>query len=92
VKNTSRRQRARSRLRQGSGAHALLQWVFSRENHLVTCELHQEGSRYLVRLLTHGDLGKVIVATFDAGLAAFQRHAAIAAELRRSGWMLVAYR
>ena len=68
----------------------LLQWVFSRENNLVTCELLQEGSRYLVRLLTHS--GKMIVATFDAGLAAFQRHAALAAELRRSGWMLVAYR
>ena len=69
---------------------ALLQWVFSRENNLVTCELLQEGSRYLVRLLTHS--GKMIVATFDAGLAAFQRHAALVAELRRSGWMLVAYR
>jgi hypothetical protein len=82
VKNLTRRQRART----------LLQWVFSRGNSLVTCELHQDGSRYLVRLLTHGDLGKALVATFDAGLAAFQRHAAIAAELRRSGWMLVAYK
>jgi hypothetical protein len=82
VKNNSRRQRPRT----------LLQWVFSRENDLVTCELHQEGSRYLVRLLTHGDVRKALVSTFDAGLAAFQGHAAIAAELRRSGWMLVAYR
>jgi hypothetical protein len=80
VKNTTRRQRART----------LLQWVFSRENHLVTCELHQIGSRFLVRLLTHS--GKILVATFDAGLAAFQRHAALADELRRGGWMLVAYR
>jgi hypothetical protein len=80
VKNTTRRQRSRT----------LLQWVFSRDNRLVTCELYQEGSQYLVRLLAHG--GKAIVATFDAGLAAFQRHAALAAELRRSGWMLVAYR
>ena len=79
MKNTSR-QRART----------LLQWVFCREEHLVTCELHQEGSQFLVRLFAHG--GKAIVATFDAGLAAFQRHAAIAAELRKSGWMLVAYR
>ncbi len=80
MKNTSRRQRART----------LLQWVFSRENTLVTCELHQDGSQYLVRLLTHS--GKAIIARFDAGLAAFQRHAAVAAELRRSGWMLVAYK
>jgi hypothetical protein len=80
VKNTSRRQHPRT----------LLQWVFSRENSLVTCELYQEGSRYLVRLLTN--TGKMLVAAFDAGLAAFQRHAALAAELRRSGWMLISYR
>jgi hypothetical protein len=80
MKNITRPERAKT----------LLQWVFSRENNLVTCELLQEGSRYLVRLLTHS--GKMIVATFDAGLAAFQRHAALAAELRRGGWMLVAYR
>ena len=80
MKNTTRPARTKT----------LLQWVFSRESNLVTCELLQEGSRYLVRLLTHG--GKVIVATFEAGLAAFQRHAALAAELRRSGWTLVAYR
>ena len=80
MKNISRRQRART----------LLQWVFSRGSSLVTCELYQEGTQYLVRLLSHG--GKAIVTTFDAGLAAFQRHAALAAELRRRGWMLVAYR
>jgi hypothetical protein len=80
VKNITRRKRSRT----------LLQWVFSRENSVVTCELLQEGSLYLVRLLTHS--GKMIVATFDAGLAAFQRHAALVSELRRSGWMLVAYR
>ena len=78
VKKTSRRQRT------------LLQWVFSRENDLVTCELLQVGGRYLVRLLTDG--GRAIIASFDAGLAAFQRHAALAAELRRAGWMLVSYR
>jgi hypothetical protein len=33
-----------------------------------------------------------MIDTFDAGLSAFQRHAALAAELRRGGWMLVAYR
>ena len=80
MKNIPRRQRVRT----------LLQWVFSRGNSLITCELYQEGSQYLVRLLSHG--GRAIVTTFDAGLAAFQRHAALVAELRRRGWMLVAYR
>jgi hypothetical protein len=78
----SRRQRART----------LLQWVFHRENDLVTCQLDQEGSRYRVRLVPHRDLRRAIVNTFDAGLSAFQRHAALAAELRRLGWNLVAYR
>jgi hypothetical protein len=73
-------------------AQTLLQWVFSRGNNLVTCELAQEGSRYCVRLFPHGGLRKALVASFDAGLSAFQGHAALAAELRRSGWMLVAYR
>ena len=77
-----RRQRART----------LLQWVIARENNLVTCELAQEGSGYCVRLSPQGSLRRAIVATFDAGLAAFQGHAALAAELRRGGWMLVAYR
>ena len=82
VKITPRRQRAQT----------LLQWVFARENNLVTCELAQEGSRYCVRLFPSGGLRNALVATFDAGLTAFQRHAAIASELRRGGWMLVAYR
>ena len=80
MKNAARRRAPRT----------LLQWVFSRDTDLVTCELHQDGSQYLVRLLAHG--GKAAVTSFDAGLAAFQRHAALAAELRRGGWMLVAYR
>ena len=80
MKTISRRQRTRT----------LLQWVFSRDNNLVACELRQDGSRFLVRVLTDG--GRAIVSSFDAGLAAFQRHAALAAELRRAGWMLVSYR
>jgi hypothetical protein len=66
--------------------------VFSRKNDLVTCTLEQEGARFRVGLLPHRDLRSAVVDTFDAGLSAFQRHAALAAELRRSGWMLVAYR
>jgi len=73
-------------------AKTLLEWVFCRENTLVTCQLEQEGSEYRVRLVPDRGLRQAIVDTFDAGLTAFQRHAALAAELRRGGWMLVAYR
>ena len=80
------------RLTRRPRARTLLEWVFCRENHVVTCQLDQEGSRYRVRLVPHRGLGKSIVNTFDAGLSAFQRHAAFVAELRHLGWMLVAYR
>ncbi len=82
MKRTSRRRTART----------LLAWVFCRENTLVTCELEQEGHQYRVRLMPHRGLRRVMIDTFNAGLSAFQRHAALAAELRRGGWMLVAYR
>jgi hypothetical protein len=45
-----------------------------------------------VRLFPPGGVRNAIVGTFDAGLTAFQGHAAVASELRRGGWMLVAYR
>ena len=70
----------------------LLQWVFRQQNQMVTCQLEREGSRYRVSLVPQQGLRSAIIATFDAGLSAFQRHAALAAELRRHGWMLVAYR
>lgn len=73
-------------------SRTLLAWVFCRENNLVTCQLEQEGDRYRVRLLPSRGLRRTVIDTFDAGLSAFQRHAALAAELRCLGWMLVAYR
>lgn len=71
---------------------------------MVTCQLDQEGSSYEVSLVPHSGsesgsesgrgsgLRSAVIGTFEAGLSAFQRHAAVAAELRRHGWMLVAYR
>jgi hypothetical protein len=73
-------------------ARTLLHWVFRSQNRIVTCQLEQKGSRYLVSLIPHRGLRSAIIGTFDAGLSAFQHHAALAAELRRHGWMLVAYR
>ncbi|HEY5617175.1 MAG TPA: hypothetical protein VIK60_04480 [Vicinamibacterales bacterium] len=73
-------------------ANPLLQWVFSRQNTIVTCRLDQRGGHYRVSLIPHRDTRKTIIDVFEEGLSAFRRHAALAAELRRAGWMLVAYR
>jgi hypothetical protein len=43
-------------------------------------------------MIPHGNMRKMIVKTFEASVTAFQRHAAVAAELRSMGWVLVAYR
>jgi hypothetical protein len=83
VRNTNRSQTART----------LLQWVFRRHNQIVTCQLDQEGDRYQVSLVPQGSrIRRALIATFDAGLSAFQGHATLAAELRRQGWAVVAYR
>ena len=37
------------------------------------------------------DFRKVVVETFDAGVAAFHRHASVAAQLRSQGWTLASY-
>jgi hypothetical protein len=73
-------------------ARTLLQWVFRHQDRMVTCQLEQQGNRFLVSLIPHRGLRNAIIGTFDAGLSAFQHHAEVAAELRRHGWMLVAYR
>ena len=71
----------------------LLRWVFRRDTHLVTCQLDREGQRaaYMLSLVPHWDVRQAVVETFDAGVTAFRRHAAVAEELRRQGWTLASY-
>jgi hypothetical protein len=71
----------------------LLRWVFQRGDRLLTCQLDREGRQaaYLLSLVPHWDVRQAVVETFDAGVGAFRRHAAIADELRGQGWTLAAY-
>ena len=71
----------------------LLRWVFQRGNRLLTCQLDREGRQaaYVLALVPHWDVRQAAVETFDAGVSAFRRHAAVAEELRRRGWTLASY-
>ena len=71
----------------------LLRWVFQRDNQLLTCQLDREGHRssYTLSLVPHWDVKDTVSETFDAGVNAFRRHAAVADQLRTQGWTLAAY-
>jgi hypothetical protein len=71
----------------------LLRWVFQLNNRLLTCQLEVEGQEpsYTLSLVPHWDVRQAASARFDAGIRAFQRHAAIADQLRRQGWTVAAY-
>src|SRR5437764_10992445 len=58
----------------------LLRWVFQRDNRLLTCQLDREGHQpsYTLSLVPHWDVKDTVSATFDAGVHAFRRHAAVA--------------
>lgn len=71
----------------------LLRWVFQRENRLLTCQLEREGQQasYTLSLVPHWDVTDTVSETFDLGVNAFRRHAAVADQLRTQGWTLAAY-
>jgi hypothetical protein len=71
----------------------LLRWVFQRGNQLLTCQLDREDrqSSYTLSLVPHWAVTQAASETFDAGVIAFRRHAAIADALRGQGWTLAAY-
>jgi hypothetical protein len=71
----------------------LLRWVFQRENQLLTCQLEKEGRQasYTLSLVPHWDVRQAVTETYDAGVSAFSRHAAVAEQLRNQGWTLAAY-
>lgn len=69
-----------------------LRWIFRRDNQLVTCQLERGMGRseYAVSIVPHWNVACAAVETFDAAVAAFERHAALASHLRRNGWTLAA--
>ena len=74
-------------------AHRLLRWVFRKGNQLLTCQLDREGGHaaYMLSLVPHWDVRQSVIELHQDGAAAFQRHAAIAGQLREQGWILDAY-
>ena len=71
----------------------LLRWVFQRGNQRLTCRVDQQPDdrTFTLSLVPHSGMGSGIAETFSSAWSAFCRHAAIASELRRSGWTLAAY-
>ena len=71
----------------------LLRWVFQRDNRLLTCQLDKEGHQtsYTLSVVPHWDVREAVTESFEAGVSAFRRHAAVAEQLRSQGWTLAAY-
>jgi hypothetical protein len=71
----------------------LLRWVFQRGHRMMTCQLDSHGrqSTYTLSLVPHWDVRQAASETFDAGVTAFRRHAALADRLRGEGWTLASY-
>ena len=73
-------------------AQRLLAWTFRRDAHFLTCELlRTSDGQYAVIVTPHWDGGTTIVEQLSNGVNAFQRHAALALQLRQQGWGVVAY-
>ena len=73
--------------------HAVIRWILQYGNDLVTCGVHLQPatSTYLVSVVPNGQEDAAMVETFESGVAALGRHAAIAAALRARGWSVSAY-
>ena len=74
----------------------LLRWIFRKGNLCLTCQLDREGRQgrpgaYILSLVPHWNVGQALIERHLGGMGAFQRHAAIAHELRHQGWSLDTY-
>ena len=59
---------------------------------MLACQVERKGRHYRVCVRPQGERSSVYDKLFDASLNAFQRHAALVAQLRGAGWTSVAYR
>jgi hypothetical protein len=77
-----------------AAAHAgsLLNWVLCRDGQAVACRVDRLKRKYRVSVQGFGQKHRAVDAFFDAGLPAFQGHAAMVKQLRNVGWQVVAYR
>jgi hypothetical protein len=74
-------------------AAPIVRWEFERDHRHLTCAIHlaPAASSYEVATVPLWNGGRTTVETFDSPSAALHRHAAIAADLRSSGWIVAAY-
>ena len=70
----------------------LLDWVLCSGRQMLSCQVERKGRRSRVCVRPQGARSKLYDKLFDASLGAFQRHAALVAQLRGAGWTSVAYR
>ena len=70
----------------------LLAWTFRRGGRFLTCEvLCTPDKRYAVIVIPHWSGGTTLVEQLANSVDAFQRHAALAMQLRQQGWGVAAY-
>ena len=71
----------------------LLRWELKRGSERVICQVERDpASRaFSVVIVPLRSLQRASVERFDAAVAAIRRHAAVAADLRASGWSVAAY-
>ena len=69
----------------------VLRWLFRRGDRFVSLELSRGASDVYTLSLTPLGSESEGVETIDSGARAFERHGAVAAQLRQSGWKVVAF-
>ena len=70
----------------------LLTWTFRRGGQFLTCELLcTSDQQYAVIVIPHWSAGTALVEQLANSVDAFQRHAALAMQLRQQGWSVAAY-
>lgn len=74
----------------------VIRWEFIRGHERMTCEVDRaadgrNAATFAVIGLPYQRLQKATVEVFQSATAALRRHAALAADLRATGWKLVAY-
>ena len=72
---------------------SLIRWEFARDERHLMCAIRATGaaSAFEVATVPLWDVARTAVETFSSASAALRRHAAIAADLRESGWTVAAY-
>jgi hypothetical protein len=71
----------------------VIDWEFTRGRDRLSCRVERDpvSGMFAVVVVTYRDLQRASLETFHACAQALRRHAALAADLRESGWTLAAY-